>query len=121
MIDDVHVFAIRCVQVVVSCDQTGKWCPNVSEAQSMTSAISAAITLSPAATAAWTVGMQNGDDGAAFGINNKDHAIHPLPVGRWNGAGQSSELPATDHERPTSASHKRTAVSTGKNCLQSLH
>jgi hypothetical protein len=65
--------------------------------------------------------MQHRDDGAEFGINNNDHAFYPLLIGRWNGASQSSELPATDHERPTSASHKRSAVSIGKNCLQSSH
>jgi hypothetical protein len=65
---------------------------------SPTYAITATIALPPIAAAGRTVSMQDRDDCVAFGIDNEDHAIHPLAIGRWNAVGQSSELSATDHE-----------------------
>jgi hypothetical protein len=61
--------------------------------------------------------MQDRDDRVASGINNKDHAIHALPIGCRDGVRQSSEPSATDHQRSTSAAHVRAAVSMGEDCL----
>jgi hypothetical protein len=60
--------------------------------------------------------MQYRDDRVAFRIDNKDNAIHALPIGCWDAVGQSSELSATDHEGSAPPAHERTAVGIGVNC-----
>jgi hypothetical protein len=50
--------------------------------------------------------MQYRDDRVALRINNKDHTIHSFSIGCGYVAVQTSELSATDHERPTPAAYK---------------
>src|SRR4051812_32289947 len=88
---------------------------------SPTPAVTPSVMLSPIVPSFPTVSMQHCNDRVAFRINNKDHAIHALPIGSWNSVSQSKRLSATDHERSTSVAHERAAVSIGVDCLHDAH
>jgi len=79
--------------------------------------VTSPVPLPPIPTPVRTVRMQHRNDHIGFRINDKHYSIHALPIGRGNAVGQPIKLPAADHERPTPAAYKRTAVSIGIDCL----